>query len=177
MQIDEMILKMRVLLILIFSVGWGLGAEFCSRNYLDGSSMVARAPLGGLMAGGFTPLVVEVENKGDKIETWAIDATVDQDVYEYRIGYRSYEGNLSGSWNLSCPPGETRRIDILVPTHVMRIDHAHGSGDRRLMSLEIRRENSNEVVGGYLDSAETGVVCSPKVLTLAGLYSAPSSRA
>jgi len=110
-----------------------------AKSYPDGSKITLLAPLGIFPSGGFFPVRVEMENKGLSEQSWSLSfsAIVNSG---YHIGDNSSDRNeITSDFSMTCPPGLTRAVELLVPVHQrldpwsaergIQINIAKGEGD------------------------------------------------
>ena len=92
------------------------GHDFFNETYQDGSEIRLVAPISVLPSGGFFPVLAIVENKGSQELKVDIDTSSNVSMYRY-FRRSSMDGEISSSFSLVCPAGETRKVELLVPVH------------------------------------------------------------
>ena len=111
---------MKIGLLLFFGLILSAGAEELTTRNLPGGSLVRLiAPLNKLPSGGFFLVRAEVENEGKDPLTFQLDCTCTlSDFSGFSISFRrgsDDEGTIESTFDFSCPPGEDRSFEFLIP--------------------------------------------------------------
>lgn len=116
--------------------------EIVSRVFPDGTEFVLHAPIAVLPGSGFFPVRVEIRNQASESLTWNVQCLSNVDTYN-SYGFRrssSAEGVIRSEFSVTCPAGEERRIDLLIPVH-------HWGG-RRAVDFQCSTGGGNRSLGG-----------------------------
>ncbi len=110
-------MRATLILILVSLIGSLCAEEIAGRSFPGGTSFRIHAPIGVLPSGGFFPVRVEIQNKTKKTLSWKINCTSEMSSHGHYSFSRSgsTEGEVRSQFLLSCPPGEQRVIDLLIP--------------------------------------------------------------
>lgn len=103
--------------------------QIASRSFPGGTTFKIHAPIPVLPSGGFFPVRIEIRNQTSKPLSWnvgCLSRMSDYGYFSYR-GSSSGEGAITSNFGVSCPAGEERKIDLLIP-----INQLIGSGSREV---------------------------------------------
>ena len=119
--------------------------EIASRVFPDGTEVVIHAPISVLPSGGFFPVRVEIRSQAPGSLTWNVRCRSNIDTYG-SYGFRgrrrsSAEGMIRSEFSVTCPAGEERKIDLLIPVHNL-------GGDRSI-DIQCSTGDGSRSLGGH----------------------------
>lgn len=119
-----------------------------TERFTDGSEVVLIAPINLLPSGGFFPLRVEVTNRGTDEMAMVLEGKANLSVQSgYGFSRSSNErSQIESSFQITCPPGEERVLDFLVPVHQSM------GAEERFLVLVIKDGTGREIVSSVLSS-------------------------